>query len=124
MRVNDPGKVLGTRRELHRNHRLGDQLRSMGSDDVHAQDTVGLRVGDHLHETGGVAHTHRATVGHERKLTRFKCAPPIREGENRELLWEGLREDTISCVVSDHSPCAPHLKKSEPIRLKEYEISK
>lgn len=45
--------------------------------------------------------------------TRFKCAPPIRESENRELLWEGLREESISCVVSDHSPCAPHLKKSE-----------
>jgi allantoinase len=45
--------------------------------------------------------------------TRFKCAPPIRERENRELLWDGLRERAISCVVSDHSPCAPHLKKSE-----------
>lgn len=42
--------------------------------------------------------------------TRFKCAPPIRERANRERLWEGLREDMITCIVSDHSPCPPSLK--------------
>lgn len=42
--------------------------------------------------------------------TEFKCAPPIREKENRERLWEGLREGTIDMVVSDHSPCTPMLK--------------
>lgn len=42
--------------------------------------------------------------------TRFKCAPPIREAENRERLWSGLRDGTIDFVVSDHSPCPPELK--------------
>lgn len=42
--------------------------------------------------------------------TRFKCAPPIRERENREKLWGGLRDATIQIVVSDHSPCTPDLK--------------
>ena len=42
--------------------------------------------------------------------TRFKCAPPIRERENRERLWEGLRAGVISSIVSDHSPCSPNLK--------------
>ena len=42
--------------------------------------------------------------------TEFKCAPPIREAENRELLWEGLRHEIISAVVSDHSPCTADLK--------------
>jgi allantoinase len=42
--------------------------------------------------------------------TEFKCAPPIRERENRERLWEGLRDGTIDMVVSDHSPCTPELK--------------
>ncbi|HEV8267542.1 MAG TPA: allantoinase AllB, partial [Thermoanaerobaculia bacterium] len=42
--------------------------------------------------------------------TEFKCAPPIRESENREKLWEGLRDGTIDMVVSDHSPCVPALK--------------
>jgi allantoinase len=42
--------------------------------------------------------------------TRFKCAPPIREATNRDLLWDGLRDGTIDFVVSDHSPCTPALK--------------
>ena len=43
--------------------------------------------------------------------TQFKCAPPIRSAENRELLWQGLARGVIDFVVSDHSPCAPELKK-------------
>jgi len=42
--------------------------------------------------------------------TEYKCAPPIREAENRERLWEGLRAGAISSIVSDHSPCTPDLK--------------
>lgn len=40
----------------------------------------------------------------------FKCAPPIREAENRERLWQGLRDGVIDMVVSDHSPSTPDLK--------------
>jgi allantoinase len=43
--------------------------------------------------------------------TQFKCCPPIREAGNRELLWRGLTEGVIDCVVSDHSPCTPGLKR-------------
>jgi len=43
--------------------------------------------------------------------TPFKCCPPIREAANRELLWEGLRSGVVGCVVSDHSPCTPSLKR-------------
>ncbi|MEH6591897.1 MAG: allantoinase AllB [Halioglobus sp.] len=42
--------------------------------------------------------------------TLYKCCPPIREDENRQLLWQGLADGTISFVVSDHSPCTPQLK--------------
>jgi allantoinase len=45
--------------------------------------------------------------------TQFKCCPPIREASNRELLWEGLRSGVVDCVVSDHSPCTPELKRPE-----------
>lgn len=45
--------------------------------------------------------------------THYKCCPPIRGRENRELLWEGLADDTLSMVVSDHSPCTPQLKRPE-----------
>ncbi|MCA1582796.1 MAG: allantoinase AllB [Acidobacteria bacterium] len=43
--------------------------------------------------------------------TLFKCAPPIRERENRERLWKGLAEGVIDMVVSDHSPCPPEDKR-------------
>jgi len=42
--------------------------------------------------------------------TLFKCAPPIRSRENREALWQGLRDGTIDLVVTDHSPCPPGMK--------------
>jgi allantoinase len=40
----------------------------------------------------------------------FKCCPPIRDGGNRDGLWQGLAEGVLSCVVSDHSPSTPDLK--------------
>lgn len=45
--------------------------------------------------------------------TEFKCAPPIREAENREKLWAALNEGLIDLVTSDHSPCTPGLKKPD-----------
>jgi len=45
--------------------------------------------------------------------TEFKCAPPIRGAANRERLWAGLKDGVITMIVSDHSPCTPHLKKRE-----------
>jgi len=43
--------------------------------------------------------------------TLCKCAPPIRSAENREKLWQGLREGVIDLVATDHSPCPPVMKK-------------
>ena len=43
--------------------------------------------------------------------TLSKCAPPVRRRENREKLWEGLRDGTIDFVVTDHSPCPPVMKR-------------
>jgi allantoinase len=45
--------------------------------------------------------------------TEFKCAPPIRERENREQLWTAMRDGTIDFIVSDHSPCPPAMKLRE-----------
>ncbi len=45
--------------------------------------------------------------------TSFKCCPPIREASNRELLWDGLQDGTIDCIVSDHSPSTLDLKDLE-----------
>ena len=45
--------------------------------------------------------------------THFKCMPPIRDHENRERLWQGVKEGVIDLVTSDHSPCTPGLKKPD-----------
>lgn len=43
--------------------------------------------------------------------TAYKCAPPIRTGEDREALWEALGDGTLAMVVSDHSPAPPDVKR-------------
>lgn len=45
------------------------------------------------------------------KATWFKCAPPIRNEDNKRKLWDALLKNDIQTVVSDHSPCTPQLKK-------------
>lgn len=45
--------------------------------------------------------------------TEFKCAPPIRSRENREHLWNAMQDGTLDCIVSDHSPCPPEMKKRD-----------
>jgi allantoinase len=45
--------------------------------------------------------------------TEFKCAPPIRERENREKLWQGLGDGTLDLIATDHSPCPPAMKLAE-----------
>ncbi|XP_046964716.1 allantoinase-like [Vanessa cardui] len=44
--------------------------------------------------------------------SEYKCAPPIRDINNKEKLWKFLLEDKLDMVVSDHSPCTPELKCS------------
>lgn len=43
--------------------------------------------------------------------TEYKCAPPIREEEHREALWQALERDSLGMIVTDHSPCTPDLKR-------------
>jgi allantoinase len=45
--------------------------------------------------------------------TEFKCAPPIREVNHREALWDALAHDRLEMVVSDHSPAPAALKLRE-----------
>jgi allantoinase len=45
--------------------------------------------------------------------TQYKCAPPIRERENNDLLWKALAENVIDFVATDHSPATPSLKEME-----------
>jgi allantoinase len=45
--------------------------------------------------------------------TEFKCCPPIRDAANAGPLWAALAGGLITCVVSDHSPCTPDLKRPD-----------
>jgi allantoinase len=42
--------------------------------------------------------------------TAWKCAPPIRDRETRERLWQGLADGALDLVASDHSPAPAALK--------------
>jgi len=44
--------------------------------------------------------------------TAFKCAPPIRENDNNEQLWNALKEGIIDFVATDHSPAPPEMKET------------
>lgn len=45
--------------------------------------------------------------------TEYKCAPPIRDAENREALWQALLDGTIDMIATDHSPCPPAMKNRD-----------
>jgi allantoinase len=49
--------------------------------------------------------------------TEFKCAPPIRDAPNREMLWTALEDGLIDLVATDHSPCPPDMKHREDGRF-------
>src|SRR6185312_3947148 len=54
--------------ELHRDHGFGDQFRHHRPAHVHAEDAVGVRMRDHLHQPGGFVHRNGAAVGGEREV--------------------------------------------------------
>lgn len=45
--------------------------------------------------------------------TTYKTLPPLRDAADREALLQGLRDGTIDCIVSDHTPCTPFAKKQD-----------
>jgi allantoinase len=49
--------------------------------------------------------------------TLHKCAPPIRSRDNREGLWDALKDGDIDLVATDHSPCPPEMKRQEEGRF-------
>ena len=42
--------------------------------------------------------------------TIYKCAPPIREKENNEVLKKALGSGLLDFLATDHSPAPPHIK--------------
>jgi allantoinase len=47
------------------------------------------------------------------KISAFlKTAPPVKNKIDREALWKGLKDETLSFVVTDHAGCDPAKEKS------------
>ena len=42
----------------------------------------------------------------------LKTAPPVKNEVDRDALWEGLKDETLSFVVTDHAGCDPKKEKS------------
>ena len=42
-----------------------------------------------------------------------KCAPPVRDAEERARLWAAVTSGTVDMVVSDHSPSPPSMKDGD-----------
>ncbi|MEM6391482.1 MAG: allantoinase AllB [Planctomycetota bacterium] len=49
----------------------------------------------------------------ERLGGRAKCAPPLRDADAADGLWDALRDGVLSFVASDHSPCLPAMKQGD-----------
>ncbi len=45
--------------------------------------------------------------------TTFKTTPPLRERTDCEALLAGVKDGTIDCIVTDHTPCLPFAKKQD-----------
>ena len=48
----------------------------------------------------------------------YKCAPPIREKKNNELLKQALQNEILDFIATDHSPALPSVKEIETGDLK------
>ena len=45
--------------------------------------------------------------------TNYKTVPPLRDKADTEALLAGVKDGTIDCIVSDHTPCTPFAKKQD-----------
>ncbi len=45
--------------------------------------------------------------------TNYKVLPPLRERSDAEALLAAVKDGTIDCIVTDHTPCTPFAKKQD-----------
>ncbi len=45
--------------------------------------------------------------------TNYKVQPPLREQADTEALIAAVKDGTIDCIVTDHTPCTPFAKKQD-----------
>ena len=45
--------------------------------------------------------------------TNYKTLPPLRDKADTDALLAGVKDGTIDCIVSDHTPCTPFAKSQD-----------
>jgi dihydroorotase len=55
-------------------------------------------------------YTHESVGDYD---TNFKTLPPLREQSDCDALLDGVKDGTIDCIVTDHTPCLPFAKKQD-----------
>lgn len=55
-------------------------------------------------------YTHEDVADYD---TTFKTVPPLREQTDCDALLQGVKDGTIDCIVTDHTPCIPFAKKQD-----------
>jgi allantoinase len=99
--------MLSLCREFHFQLHIVHLATSQALDMLRAAKSDGLPVS--VETCPHYLHFSSEKIAHGRTL--FKCAPPIRSRQNREKLWQGLRDGVIDLVATDHSPCPPEMKR-------------
>ncbi|RYZ54254.1 MAG: dihydroorotase [Sphingobacteriales bacterium] len=51
-----------------------------------------------------VHHLHFTATDYQQHGNLIKCNPAIKAGENRDALWEGLLDDRLDIIATDHAP--------------------
>lgn len=64
-----------------------------------------------------VHHLHFTAADYAAKGNLIKCNPAIKSGDNRTALWEGLLNDQLDVIATDH---APHTweENKKPMRMR------
>ena len=62
MRVHRARHILGASPKFHRHHRFRNQMGGLRPQNVHAQQPIGLRMAEHLHQTVDLVHAVRPGV--------------------------------------------------------------
>lgn len=97
--------------DIERNVRLaeytGGNLHISGISTAHGVDLVRSAKAEGISITADV-HVEHLIFNEEKNLTfdsNYKFFPVLRSEEDRQALWQGLKDGTIDYIVSNHRPC-------------------
>lgn len=89
---------------------------------ISAKETVDLvkkAQEDRLKVTGETCphYLYLTNEDYDRIGSMIKCYPPVRRKEDQEKLWEGVRNETLMLVCSDHAPHTPEEKEGSLFQI-------